>query len=72
MQVGKNEHNHFRGLHIVVFNVFMGIVDLAIVFDTYKTSDQLDDFIMSDIPDGSIIIAACMDECFTHMSDEAK
>lgn len=34
----KNEHNHFRGLHIVVIHPKNGVVMFSQVFDTYKTT----------------------------------
>ena len=45
VQVEKNENEHYRGLHIVVFNPYNGLVDSAQVFDTYKTSTNLENFI---------------------------
>ena len=45
MEVESNESGHYRGLHIVIINPFTGIVESAQVFDTYKTSKRLNEFI---------------------------
>ena len=42
------------------------------VFDTYKTCVELDQFIKCNIPDGYIVVAACQDECSSRLSDFAK
>lgn len=65
-------NNHYRGLHIVVLDPETSIVDLAMVFDTYKSPDQFDDFISDDFKGGSIVIAACQDDCATNLSEKAK
>ena len=64
----ENEEGHYRGLHIVIINPKTGIVENAKVFDTYKSSDEFDDFISSGIPYGYIIVAACKDECSRRLS----
>ena len=71
MEVSKNEHGHYRGLHIAIFNPFNGVVVKARAFDTYKTSVDLDGFIHAGIPEGYIVVAACMDECSTNLSKAA-
>ena len=50
------------------------MVEVAKVFDTYKDSDAFDTFIetLAKIPVGSIIVAACEDECITHLSSKGK
>ena len=63
-----NEKHQFRGLHIAVVNPENGEVETAQVFDTYKTSHQLDHFIHDGIPKGYIIIAACKDDCAKNLS----
>ena len=70
--VDKNESNNFRGLHIIVISPKNGHVIAAKVFDTYKSSAGLNDFLNSDIPKGSIIAAACQDECSEKLSEKAK
>ena len=48
---------------------------LAQVFDTYKTSQKLDNFINyfpSYQEQDLIVIAACMDDCVTNLSELAK
>ena len=59
----NNENDHYRGLHVVIFNPFEGLIESAKVFDTYKRSAAFDDFIGAQIPQGYIVVAACMDEC---------
>ena len=68
----KNESEHYRGLHLVIFNPFIGVVDYSQVFDTYKTTENFDNFIKSKIPQNFIIIAACMDECVNKLSLAGK
>lgn len=70
--VEKNEHNHYRGLHIVVINPTNGKVETAKVFDTYKKADGFDSFITKHIPEGHIVVAACKDECTTSLSQSGK
>ena len=70
--VQKNEHNHYRGLHIVVINPSNGKVEMAKVFDTYKTSNAFDNFIDERIPHGYVVIAACKDDCVTKLSRKGK
>lgn len=60
---------------MVIFDPFKGVVVLAKVFDTYKYSKGFDDFINgfgSNIPKDFIVIGACMDECVSNLSQEAK
>ena len=45
IDVERNEHNHYRGLHVVVINPLDYKVEVAKVFDTYITSDSLNAFI---------------------------
>lgn len=68
----KNENGHLRGLHIVVINTIYGTVETCQVFDTYKTSNNFDEFIMKDIPENYIIVAACSDECISNLSQKGK
>ena len=60
----KNSNNHYRGLHIVILNQKTGLVKLAKIFDTYKSSKELDFFIEFGrdgvaISNGDIVAAAC-------------
>ena len=55
-------------LHVVIINPSTVRVELAQAFDTYKTSEELEDFIENDIVVGDIIIAACKDDCVTALS----
>ena len=43
--VEKNESGNYRGLHIVVVNPKDANVEVAKVFDTYLSSDKLEEFI---------------------------
>lgn len=48
-----------------------GTVKVAKCFDTYTSSQNLNAFIRSDlIPDGHIVVAACMDECVNNLSTQ--
>ena len=69
----ENINKHYRGLHIVVINPANGEVVAARVFDTYDSSDDLEDFIDSGIvKDNSIVIVACKDDCITKLSNKCK
>ena len=69
----RNEHDHFRGLHLVVINPANGQVVLAKVFDTFRTCAALDELISSRrIPRGHIVVAACKEECANALSPKAK
>ena len=68
INVEKNENDHYRGLHIVIINPSNGKVSAGRVFDTYKTSEQLDSFILNCVPDNYIVVAACKDECVAKIS----
>ena len=45
IEMDPNESGHFRGLHIVVINPFTGEVEWCQVFDTYKSSKNLNEAI---------------------------
>ena len=65
----KNDNDHYRGLHIVILNPSKGTIEFAMVFDTYESSDSFEEFISGkNFPKGSIIIAACKDECTSNLS----
>ena len=73
--IEKNENNHLRGLHIVIVNPTSGKVESAKAFDTYKSSDKLDDFLEnSEViqKEGYIVAAVCRDECVSKLSSNAK
>ena len=59
---GKNENGHDRGVHIVVINPLTGKVRNAKVFDTYKSSEEWNNFILT-VPQGYVVAVACKDEC---------
>lgn len=68
----RNVNNHYRGLHIVVINPKNGYITVARVFDTYWSSKEIDKFIQNGVPEGNIVLAACMDECVKNLSHLAK
>lgn len=71
--VKMNTNQTYRGLHIVIINGFNGNVDVAQVFDTYKSSEEFEEFIDDgEIPGGFIIIAVCRDDCAQNLSDKAR
>lgn len=65
-----NEHNHYRGLHIVIINPQDDEIVAAKIFDTYNASRSFDDFIQKQIPHGHIVVAACMDDCISALSQK--
>ena len=68
-----NENNHKRGLQLAVINPITHKIETAEVFDTYKSSKDLDDFILnSRISKGRIVVAVCKDDCVTELSRSAK
>ena len=44
--VDKNPSGHYRGLHMVIINPFTGKVEFTQVFDTYKSSTEINEFIV--------------------------
>lgn len=71
--VDKNESGNYRGLHIVVVNPKDANVEVSKVFDTYMSSDKLEEFIDKQrYPDGYIVVAACKDDCVKNLSKKCK
>ena len=70
--VEKNSDGHYRGLHIVALHPETGKVLLAKCFDTYKSGDEFDAFIQEPLPKDSVIVAACADDCISHLSFPGK
>lgn len=69
VEMPNNEHDHQRGLHIVVINPDDGEIMQKKVFDTYKTSTKFDEFIKEkSIQDGHIVVVACKDDCASSLS----
>ena len=70
----SNINGHFRGLHIVLINPESGQNICQGIFDTYKSSDQFEAFLREQppIPAGTIVIAACKDDCVTNLSEIGK
>lgn len=69
---GKNENGHTRGLHLVIINGGNGEVETAKVFDTFSDSEKFLEFIRKEIREGSVVVAACKDDCVINLSLEAK
>lgn len=57
--ISKNEHNHFRGLHVVVIDPTSGNIISGEAFDTHKTIIEFENFVLTKIPEGHIIAVAC-------------
>ena len=75
VEVPNNQNDHQRGLHVLIMDPSSEQALISIIFDTYESSYSLDHFIntyVSRIPEGHIVIAACKDDCSTHMSQQAK
>lgn len=45
VKLPKNENGHHRGLHLVVMNSSNGQVEFCKVFDTFKSSSALEEFL---------------------------
>lgn len=71
VSVEKNENGHDRGLHVVIISPKNGEVEQARSFDTYVSSEELEDALL-DIPNGYIIAVACKDECSTNLSHSVR
>ena len=56
----------------MVIDSSTGEVQVARVFDTYKSSVEFDKFIEGDLTEGFIVIAACKDECTKNLSDKGR
>ena len=67
-----NENGDCIGLSIVVFHPSNGKVLVAQVFLIGSNLDLFDTFIERDLPDGSIVAAACNNECIMNLSERAK
>ena len=70
-----NENDGYRGLHIVIINPKTGYVEIAKVFDTYKSSKAFEEFITNKyivVPEGYIVVAACADDCTKNLSARSK
>lgn len=68
-----NSNIHSRGLHIVIMNPKTGETISAKVFDTYAHSEGFDKFITEEkFEEGSIVVAACKDECVTALTQDNR
>ena len=74
MAVAKNDQNKwYRGLHIILINPINFHVIQSKVFDTYKSSFELEEFITSpELKNGCVVIAACKDDCVWQLSNKCK
>ena len=72
VKLEMNESNDYRGLHIVVVHPSNGNVLVARVFLIGPDSDAFDTFISGDLPEGSIVAAACKDDCIINLSKPGK
>ena len=70
--LNRNSNSNYRGLHIVILDINTGKTLYAQVFDTYTTSEYIDKFIKFDFPEGSVVVAACKDECAKNLSNDAR
>lgn len=64
--------NGQRGLHVVIIEPRNGQILLAKVFDTHQDADTFDRFIVHGLPEGTIVVAACKDDCSMSLSEKAK
>ena len=70
IQLRKNSSGHYRGVHIILINPISGKVEFAKVFDTYKSSIALNNFIESKmIKEGTVVVVSCKDDCYKNFSD---
>lgn len=70
-----NTSGHYRGIHVVIVNPATKGIVIAKVFDTYKSGVEFDEFLKKEKitkDDGYIVVATCMDDCWTKMSNDAK
>ena len=72
IRIEMNENGHYRGLHIVIINPLNGKVEYSRAFDTYMSSMAFESFIDLGLPPGSIVVAACKDDCATKLSEKVK
>ena len=71
IEVGENENGHLRGMHIVVLNGDNQKMVFGEAFDTYKSSESLEKWIVNfDMKQNFIVIAACKDEASMHLSEK--
>ena len=70
--ISMNENCQHRGLHLAVINESTGVAELARCYDTHATSEALEAFIDSPLPEGRIIAAACAGDCAVALSEKVK
>ena len=60
-------------MHLVIINTLFGTVEKALVFDTYTSSQELENFITNyKIFDNFVVLAACKDDCAKNLSQKCK
>lgn len=57
---------------MVLIDPFKASIVHSEVFDTYISSENFNKFILREIPNGFIVVAACKDDCMTGLSIKAK
>lgn len=62
-QIDFPASNSGRGLHMAIIDPRTGKLKMGAIFDTYKSSDSLNEFIAKCVPQGDIVVAACKDDC---------
>ena len=69
-----NENNHYRGLHVVVFDSFRGVLLHNQIYDTYKSSEKLEAWIAKNekFEIGQAVMVACKDDCVTRLSGTVR
>ena len=72
VEIKVNENGNLRGLHIVVASPDDGAVVKAQAYDTHESSEELEKFISEEMAYGSIVVAACQDECSKNLSEKVK
>lgn len=72
VRLEKNEHKHWRGIHVVIINPLDCRVERASIFDTYESNEAFDNFADIDIPENFIVVAACKDDCVKHLTEKGR
>lgn len=69
-----NENNNYRGLHVVVFDAFRGLLLHNQVYDTYRSSEKLEAWIEKNekFAVGQAVVIACKDDCVTRLSGTVR
>ena len=68
----KGSTNLENGLHVVVINPSSGEVEAAKVLDADTSKEAFDDYIMNEMTDEKIVVAASNEHCATTLSQEVR